>query len=421
MKLLEKIRGQLVSWFVVVQNYSYYIKEQNEALRLWEAENGQDIVGRYIRSNPYLAPSQIPNLPELIAELNEWCILNRLRLQREWRPGGHHNLIKIKYDLHTDASGGGLGSCLVQRINGQSMETRCYSVPLDMVDEPIHVKEAAILLLALSSYGHLLDDSYLTIWCDNQSVVESWKKNGGRNLSISRHLRALIEHCEDHRIRLNIEWISTHKQLADEPSRNYSLANCRLRPSLADLLVIETRINMDLFADPTNRLPGCQFYSRYPFPESYGQDALTLSYLPDNIRNAFVYYAFPPQKVARPFVTQILPLLPKAIYLHHQNVAEMDLERHLARICNYRMLIGCQKQPACLAPSGHKKTDSGIAYYRLHRQNLTYLYFRGFDECVLDRLRDRIQRDVGKFKFSLRMCFWHFLCFWCSRKFRSVH
>ena len=38
MKLLEVIRGKLVSWFVVVQNYSYYIKEANEALKLWEKE-----------------------------------------------------------------------------------------------------------------------------------------------------------------------------------------------------------------------------------------------------------------------------------------------------------------------------------------------------------------------------------------------
>ena len=397
MKLLEQIRGKLVSWFVVVLNYSYYIKEANEALKLWEAENGRDIVGRYIRSNPYLSPSQIPNLTELIAELNEWCILNRLQLQRQWQPGGHHNLIRLrKFDLHTDASGGGLGSCLVQRLNGQSMEARNFALPLDLVDEPIHCKEAAILLLALASYGNLLDDSYLTVWCDNQSVVESWKKNGGRNLSISRHLRALIEHCEDHRIRLNIEWVPTTEQLADEPSRNYSLANCRIRPSLAELLVVETRVNMDLFADPTNRLPGCQFYSRYPFPESYGQDALTVCYLPDTVRNAFVYYAYPPQKVARPFVTQILPTLKKAIYLHHQNSSEVDIEQHLARHCSHRMLIGCKRQPACLAPSGSRRTDSGISYYRLHRQELTYLYFRGFDLPILERLRERIQREVGE-------------------------
>ena len=266
--------------------------------------------------------------------------------------------------------------------------------------------------MALSSYGDAFNDSYLTIWCDNQSVCESWKKNGGRNLSISRHLRALIEYCEDHRIRLNIEWVSTKDQLADEPSRTYSLANCRLRPSLAELLVIETRVNMDLFADPTNRLPGCQFYSRYDFPESYGQDSLTVCYLPASVRNAFVHYAYPPQKLARPFVTQILPTLEKAIYLHHQNVAEVDIERHLAEFCSHRMLIGCRRQPACLAPSGHKRTDSGIAYYRLYKQNLTYLYFRGFDLPAIERLQNRIQREIGKFQnlFSFR-----------SRNIRSVH
>ena len=395
MKLLEKIRGKLVSWFVVVLNYSYYIKEANEALRLWELENGRDIVGKYVRSNSFLTPAQIPNLDELISELNEWTLLNRLRLQRTWQPGGHHNLIRSKFDLHTDASGGGLGSCLIQRLNGQELETRCFAVPLDLVDEPIHCKEAAILLLALSSYGNALDDSYLTIWCDNQSVVESWKKNGGRNLSISRHLRALIEHCEDHRIRLNIEWISTKDQLADAPSRNYSLANCRLRPGLARLLVLNLRVDMDLFADPTNRLESCQFYSRYPFPESYGQDALTVRYLSPELRRGFTFYAYPPEKLARPFITQVLPLLERAVYLHHQKVSEVDIESLLKQHCDYRMLIGTKNQPACLSPSGNRRTDSGIAYYRLYRQELTYLYFRGFPRSQLIRFQEDLQRQVG--------------------------
>ena len=398
MKLLERIRGKLVSWFIVVQNYSYYIKEANEALKLWEAQNGQDVVGRYARSNSYLTADQIPNLTELKAELNEWCVLQRMRLSRQWRPGGHHNVIRARFDLHTDASGGGLGSCLIQRLNGQEMETRCFAVPLEMAEEPIHVKEAAILLIALASYGDFLNDSYLTIWCDNKAVVESWKKNGGRNLSISRHLRNLIEHCEDHRIRLNIEWISTKEQLADAPSRNYSLANCRIRPSLGDLLVLELRINMDLFADTTNRLPGCQYYSQYNFPDAYGQDALTLNALPTSILSSFNFYAYPPQSLARPFLQQIAPLIPKLVYLHHHNIAEVDIERNLYDLCQYRMLLGCPQNPACLAPSGSRRTDSGVAYYRLYRQKLTYLYFRGFSYQTLQRLQEQVQRNNGEQK-----------------------
>ena len=175
------------------------------------------------------------------------------------------------------------------------METRCYSIPLHLVDEPIHAKEAAILLISLQSYGDQLDDSYLTFWCDNRSVVDSWKKNGGRNLSISRHLRSLIEHCEDHRIKLNIEWVSTKEQLADAPSRNYSLANCRIRPSLGDLLCLELRVNMDLFADTTNRLPGCQYYSQFSFPDSYGQDALTILDLNESIRRSSIIMLIRPR------------------------------------------------------------------------------------------------------------------------------
>lgn len=66
------------------------------------------------------------------------------------------------------------------------------------------------------------------------------------------------------------------------------------------------------------------------------------------------------------------------------------------------MLIGCHRQPACLKPSGSKRTDSGIAYYRLYRQNLTYLYLRGFCRQSVLRLQERIQREIGEFSiFSL--------------------
>ena len=70
------------------------------------------------------------------------------------------------------------------------------------------------------------------------------------------------------------------------------------------------------------------------------------------------------------------------------------------------MLIGCSRQPSCLSPSGSKRTDSGIAYYRLYRQNLTYLYFRGFDIRAIVRFQERLQLELRKFlqftlKFSL--------------------
>ena len=419
MKLLERIRGKLVSWFVVVQNYSYYIKEANEALKIWEASNGQDVVGRYIRTNSYLTVDQIPNLSELKDELNEWCTLKRLRLSRHWRPGGHHNLIRARFDLHTDASGGGLGSCLIQRLNGQEMETRCFAVPIELAHEPIHVKEAAILLIALASYGDHFNDSYLTLWCDNQAVVESWKKSGGRNLSISRHLRSLIEHCEDHRIRLNIEWISTKEQLADAPSRNYSLANCRIRPSLAEIITLELRVNMDLFADTTNRLPGCQYYSQYDFPDAYGQDALTILGLPKPILSGFVYYAYPPRCLSRPFVRQILPHLDQVVYLHHQNVSEIDIERNLSHSCTHRMLIGCSRQPACLSPSGSRRTDSGIAYYRLYRQSLTYLYFRGFEVPSLSRFAEQVRRNIRKYQSFYNLFSYNLFVFNILRVFNA--
>ena len=153
---------------------------------------------------------------------------------------------------------------------------------------------------------------------------------------------------------------------------------------------------MDLFADTTNHLPNCYYYSRYHFPDAYGQDALTMLDLPRETLDKFVYYAYPPQKLVRPFIRQILPQLKKLVYLHHFVVSEIDIESDLSKACQHRMLIGCSRQPACLAPSGHRRTDSGIAYYKLYRQHLTYLYFRGYELNILRRFQECVQREIRK-------------------------
>ena len=94
-------------------------------------------------------------------------------------------------------------------------------------------------------------------------------------------------------------------------------------------------------------------------------------------------------------MNQILPKLTRVVYLHHQNVSEVDIETELHRHCEYRILIGTKTQPACLAPSGSRRTDSGIAYYRLYRQELTYLYFRGFSYSQLIRFQEDLQLQAG--------------------------
>ena len=101
--------------------------------------------------------------------------------------------------------------------------------------------------------------------------------------------------------------------------------------------------------------------------------------------------AYPPKKLARPFLGQIYPKLDRVVYLHHHNYSEGDLEPFLMSHSHYRILIGCSRQPACLAPSGCRRTDSGIPYYRLHKTGLTYLYVRGYSLESLRRFSLTIQ------------------------------
>ena len=286
MQLLEQIRGRIISWCLVVNNFGFYTREMNAA-----------IAAHYARFEGPRAEESLMRLDMLEGydfledELNVWRDLEFVHLTRQWIEEDHTYLELV--EVYTDASGAGLGSARV--VNGERIDRR-YPMPLWLAPLPIHCKEAYAILVTIEANGQRYHHRRLLCWCDNRSVVDAWNGRGSRDLDLARILRQLCDLCHRHGIILIIKWIDTENQLADEPSRDISPIFSRIKEKISRRLTHYLGVNLDLFASPADTI--CtRFYSEYEYPNSAGVDGLTYPGCDSD-----VIYAFPPRALLKPFL-----------------------------------------------------------------------------------------------------------------------
>ena len=291
MKILEKIRGRIMSWMLVCENWGFYTREMNHAIKIHMARFAGP------RAETDLMPMiQIDNLSELIDELYLWRDIDYVSLTRKWRSAAHVQLGPLK-EIYTDASGGGLGSALPDQ---NTFRCRKFAMPLWLAPLAIHVKEAYAVLVTLDSYGDDYVGQRVVVLCDNRAVVESWEGNGARDIDMARILAKLRKKCQEYDINLTLKWVPTDKQAADEPSREMTHVFARLKGYFGRRLERSLGVNLDLFADPGNVLiDGMRFYSEYNFPSATGINGM--SYL-KRAEVDDVVYAYPPRVLSGPFL-----------------------------------------------------------------------------------------------------------------------
>ena len=297
MKLLEKIRGRIMSWMLVCENWGFFTREMNHTLKKHMAR----FTGP--RAETELMPmSEIDNLSELIEELHLWRDIDYVSLTRKWRPAEHVQLESFK-EIYTDASGGGLGSAVADENRPGSFKTRKYAMPLWLAPLAIHVKEAYAVYITINSYGDEHIGKRVVILCDNRSVVDSWEGNGTRDIDMSRILSKIRKKCQKFDIHLTLKWVATDKQAADEPSREMSHVFSRLKGYFGRRLERSLGVNLDLFADPGNVLiEGMRFFAEYKFPSAAGVNGM--AYL-SQMKTGDVVYAYPPRALSGPFLQVI--------------------------------------------------------------------------------------------------------------------
>lgn len=291
MNELEQIRGKIISWMIVCENWGFYTRELNYAIKKHMARFN----GPRAETDLMLA-SEIENLTELFEELDVWVNMEYVNLTRPWRTEEHTTLGPFR-EVFTDASGAGLGSAVPI---GEGFQLRKFSMPLWLCGLGIHVKEAYAIVIAIESYGDELYNRRLVILCDNRSVVDSWEGDGARDLPLARMLKRLRQKCTDCKINLKLKWVPTDKQEADAPSREITHVFARLKRSFGNRLVNQLGVNLDLFADPGNRLiENIRYFSEFPFPDRSGLNGM--SYL-SQMKSDDVVYAYPPRVLSSPFL-----------------------------------------------------------------------------------------------------------------------
>ena len=298
MKELERIRGKIISWILVCENWGFYTREMNYTLKLHMAR----FKGPRAETELMLA-TEIDNLDELFEELDIWVNVDYVHLTRPWKTEEHVTIGPLR-NIYTDASGAGLGSAI--KI-GDDLEMRKFSMPLWLCSQGIHVKEAYAIVIAVESYGDELFNRRIVILCDNRSVVDSWEGDGARDIPLARMLKRLRKKCTDCKLNLKLKWVPTDQQAADAPSREITHVFARLKRNFGSRLVRSLGVNLDLFADPGNVLTDeIRFCSEYPFPNSAGVNGM--SYLSRQL-STDVCYAYPPRVLSGPFLKVILLIL----------------------------------------------------------------------------------------------------------------
>lgn len=98
---------------------------------------------------------------------------------------------------------------------------------------PIHLKEAEALLKAVQSLGLEIKNHRLDILTDNKAVLFSWQNQGSKNRDLNCIMKQIFQYLFEQSIEMNLEYVSSKANLADEPSRLVGKHGEHLRTCLA--------------------------------------------------------------------------------------------------------------------------------------------------------------------------------------------
>ena len=208
--------------------------------------------------------------------------------------------------------------------------------------------------------------------CDNEGVVIAWQGRGSRDIHLARIFKELLIYCQDMNIHITLKWVCTAEQEADEPSRTITPIFSRLKTQYSNRLVNLLKIDIDLFASYQNRIGNIDFVSEYPHPKALAVDGMAFK----DHKNRRCY-AYPPRVLVLPFVRALAPKIQKLVMVRHVYQYEDFISPAFEREFQFKQLIGCKHQSACITP--YDKKDSDIPYFRDYSEaNYTFLYFKGF-------------------------------------------
>ena len=205
-------------------------------------------------------------------EILFWRFVDSVTEPIPWRLERH-----LVLKLSSDASSYRWGGVLVRPTGDISFGDYWSAEVREITD--ICYKEALALYFVLLSVIDLLWDRRVDVQVDSMALFLAWGSLRAKSRELARVLRLIFALTLEANFALKLEWVPSSNNPADSPSRELSLADARLAPSLWVFLQKElggsSGFTWDLMALPSNVPRGkdgtsLKFFSRYLVPGTSG-------------------------------------------------------------------------------------------------------------------------------------------------------
>ena len=391
MKGLERIRGKVISFLIVNPGLKLWIREMTFLLTVADQSHLEFFTDELI----------FDSLVE--AELDCWLHLHNVSLSRKWYSNEIETIAirELKtLTISTDASTyqGGVHIEYGNRP-GQIIEMSVAWAPHE-ANLDIACKEILMVKKVLEILPNV-SGKKLTFKVDNTVAVNSFKNDGCRNLTVTRIQKEILELAFRRHCHISLDWISTHLQQADAPSRNIlSHIDSRINFSLRFAIKAVFSNGVDLFATYSNRVFH-RYYSRYDEFQSTGMFVFDTTFLDDDF-----LYAYPPSSLSQSCIEllQRHPFNPQAMIIHEfssNSLIHLMASEHF----QYRLLVGNRRNPCCLTTGKRLQSDGDVGdYYRNYGEPLrTWLYFRNVSISQIQIVHSMFRKQKHPFAISCNL------------------
>jgi hypothetical protein len=289
-KVIEKLRGKMCSFAIVVQNLRLYIRRVTESLALAEKHGWPNIkIDQRIKDDLYF---WISNKIKHIRTVRPWIEKQSVLVDK--------NIYRIWTDA-SDIAAGYVDFC------GHVRTIYFNQVEMSM---GIVIKEALAILRYLEFNKKAMSNKRILFYCDNEGVVRSFY-HGSKNSNLNDIIRTINIMAIECNMVLAIFWVSTDIQKADEASRTVDLKEEILSDKAFQIATSDLVPTIDCMA--TNANAKCEKYiSRFHEDMAIGKNFLTI--IPSGNE---ILYCFPPKTLANVTAKHIFTLRNKFIFIFH--------------------------------------------------------------------------------------------------------
>ena len=278
---LQQLAGRCISFMLAVPAAKLYTREMNNSI-----SDG-------IRSN-----SSVPLTDSLREEIIMWRFLDHWEGKLEWKKERH-----LAINVFTDSSNYKWGGVIF--VDNKKVEISDFWTD-EFREFPIMVLEGYALYNVLFSFKEHIKGSRVDVGVDNQVLLHSWNNEGSKSSILNNVLKKIFQLTLDIDIVLNLFYISTSANIADQPSREISKSDSMLTnevwQKIQSVFGGTNGHTYDLMALDSNCMKSrdgmfLKHFTPFPSPKSNGVNVFA-----QNISQDENCYAFPPFSLVVPLL-----------------------------------------------------------------------------------------------------------------------